>query len=94
MTAPMTYSFYYNSLANPVKVQAVGWNKSTTAASGGETPNVNQGMGDSGNNNVTYIGTDGISSFPLCGAADWITNPIYHVNAGANCNSWRVFGNN
>ena len=92
-TGNNTWGFYFNDLNNPLLTRWVGWDTADRYGSGGETSDANQGMGDSGNNNVSYLATNG-QWFGACNMNQFITNNIYHVDNGANCSSWRVYGNN
>lgn len=92
-TGSNTWGFYFNNLTTPLVTRSVGWDTADRYASGGETSTANQGMGDSYNNNVSYLSTSG-SWIGACNMNQYITNSIYHIDNGSNCSSWRVYGNN
>ncbi len=92
-TGSNTWGFYFNNLSSPLVTRSVGWDTADRYGSGGETPNTSQGMGDSYNNNVSYLSTGG-TWIGACNMNQYITNSIYHVDNGSNCSSWRVYGNN
>lgn len=94
LTSQLTWSLYWNDLGHPIKNVWLGWSTGTEWASGGEAPNINQGMGDSTHNNVQRRGTNGSWN---CACGYQVYNPnlnIWTLNAGANSSSWRIFGNN
>ncbi|MDA8217875.1 MAG: hypothetical protein M0Z94_09700 [Dehalococcoidales bacterium] len=87
-----TWGLYFNG--TNVKSAVVGWETADDWGSGGETPNGNQGMGSSNNNNVQYLDPNG-NWYSGAGYQVFNTRPdLYHVDAGANTSSWRVWGNN
>ena len=89
------WDFYFNSLTTPLVTRWVGWNTADRFFSGGEVPTSTprQGMGDSHNNNVQYLSTTG-SWYAACNMTEYISDTIYHITDGANCSSWRIYGNN
>ena len=94
-TATNTWSFYFNDLGTPLHTQTVGWENADDIFSGGEVPSSLQGMGDSNNNNVQYLNSAGTTWFGACSTTVTNDDPTkYHVDAGGNCSSWRVYGNN
>lgn len=91
-TGSKTWSAYYTN--NQLGSDWVGWDTMWEWASGGEANDTNQGMGDSTHNNVQSLGTDGVW-YSACGYE--VYNPhwqIWTLWGGANCSSWRIFGNN
>lgn len=91
--SPVIWGFYFNDMNNPLAMRYVGWDMADVVFSGGEVPNLNQGMGYSGNNNVAYADA-GFAWYALCGTTTRIDDARYHVDPGGNCNSWNVYGNN
>jgi hypothetical protein len=91
-TGSKTWGAYVG--ATRVANKWIGWDTMWEWASGGEAPDTNQGMGDSNHNNVQILGTDGVW-YSTCGYD--VYNPnfnIWTLWGGANCSSWRIFGNN
>ena len=79
-TSTNTWGVYFNDLNNPVTTAWVGWDNADDGFSGGEVPNTSQGMGYSGNNNLSYLNSSGTSWFALCSTSTFITNALYHVD--------------
>jgi len=93
-TGAGSWSVFFNDMNTPIGVAATGWNRLDDASSGGETPNLNQGMGPSDNIGVAYRSTNDGNWWALCNTTDLITNAQYHIDSGTKCNSWRVYGGN
>jgi hypothetical protein len=94
-TSNNTWSFYFNDLDTPVDSVWLGWEEAGRVFSGGEVPNIYQGMGDSENNNVQYLDITSATWFPACNTSIFNEEPaFYFVDLGSNCSSWRVYGNN
>ena len=94
-TSSNTWSLYFNELSTPDVTVWLGWDDADRFFSGGEVPNGNQGMGDSDNNNVQYQDPTSANWLNACNTNVFNEEPsIYYIDAGGNCNSWRVYGNN
>ena len=94
-TSSNTWSLYFNDLNTPDVTVWLGWDDADRIFSGGEVPNGSQGMGDSDNNNVQYLDPTGTTWFNACNTNLFNEDPSrYFVDAGSNCSSWRVYGNN
>ncbi|MBM3181688.1 MAG: hypothetical protein FJZ86_15255 [Chloroflexi bacterium] len=94
-TSSNTWSLYFNDLNTPDVTIWLGWDDADRIFSGGEVPNGSQGMGDSDNNNVQYLDPTGTTWFNACNTNLFNEDPSrYFVDAGSNCSSWRVYGNN
>jgi len=94
-TSSNTWSFYFNDLNVPIETMWVGWDNADRIFSGAEVPNNSQGIGDSDNNNVQYLDSTGATWFGVCNTNLFNGDPtIYFLDAGSNCSSWRIYGNN
>lgn len=94
-TASETWGLYFNDLNTPDQTIWLGWDTADRIFSGGEVPNGSQGMGDSDNINVQYLDPTGSTWFNACNTVLLNEDPSrYFVDAGGNCSSWRVYGNN
>ena len=94
-TSSGIWSLYFNDQSTPVTSIGLGWDGADRLFSGGEVPNVYQGMGYSDNNNVQYLDPTGTTWFGACSTYLVNENPSrYFVDAGGNCSSWSVYGNN
>ncbi len=87
--------FYFNSIQTPVDIEYVGWGDTAdNMDSGGEVTTANQGMGDSVNQYVTYGDPSTGLFYAACPTILSIDLSIYHVDNGAFCNAWHIYGNN
>jgi hypothetical protein len=92
-----TSSNHWRAFVNGAEVRRtdLGFNDATEWASGGEAPNTSQGMGDSTHNNAQWRSPNNGPWNSTCGYE--VYNPHWNVwtlHGGANCSSWRIFGNN
>lgn len=93
-TGSNTWGFYFNSLSTAQFTANVGWDTADDWASGGETPDTNQGMGSANNNNVAYRNPANGTWVGASPNSNNITNSVYKIDNGSNVTSWRVYGNN
>lgn len=93
----MTHEFGHwlklNDISTSGCKDATMWH--TVPTNGAEVPNNSQGVGDSDNNNVQYLNSTGTTWFGACNTTLFNDDPNkYFVDAGGNCSSWRIYGNN